>query len=315
MKNIKKLNRIEKKKRISLLKRKIRIGILIILMIFSILTEHIQRIPNWNQIFEKVGLGEEQVPFNNAPLKVIFPDVGQGECAIIVADDEAMMIDAGNPENGEKLIKLLRKYSIKKLDYIVATHPHIDHYGGFYNIIGEIPISNLIIPNTSCVHMDFWSQYNRFLKLAEGIPITYEKAGKSFSLGKGKFTILGPLKEHPEANNMSLIIKFDYGDCSFLFTGDAEKEEELSVLNSGVDLKSQVLKVSHHGSHTSSAEAFVKAVDPDIAVIQCGKGNAYGHPNKDTLNTLGRYGISVYRSDIDGTLFIGSDGKKLSIKT
>lgn len=313
MKKSKHLNRIDKKRRTRIIKRKILTSLLILMFLFSFLIEHVPSMPEWNSIFSKLGIGEEEIPFSDAPLKVIFPDVGQGDCAIVIADGETLLIDAGNPESSDNILKILKKSSVSELDYVAVTHPHLDHYGGLTGVLPGIKVSCLLLTDISCIRMDFWGEYRSFLKLAENIPAVYPEPGQSFSLGKGEFTVLGPVKDSPDPNNMSLVIKLEYGDCSFIFTGDAEKEEEMSLVNNGSPVEADVLQVSHHGSHTSSTDVFIRAVNPETAVIQCEAGNAYGHPNRDTLNILGKYGIKVRRTDLEGNIYMGCDGKSIQV--
>ena len=121
-------------------------------------------------------------------------------------------------------------------------------------------------------------------------------------------SVLGPVKDYDNLNDESLVLRFDYGDSSFLFTGDQESDAEEDVLASGADVDVDVLKVGHHGSNTSSSESFLAAVSPEIAVIQCGEGNEYGHPHLETLERLEAQNVTVYRTDLSGSIVITADG-------
>jgi len=243
---------------------------------------------------------------------VHFIDAGQADATLIQGENFNMLIDAG--EYKGPVVDYLNNEGIKTLDYIVATHPHSDHIGGMSDVIDQFEVKNFIMPDA--VHTT--ASFDYMLKAldkskANVIPA---EAGYTFESGELKFTLLGPIsKEYENLNNYSVVIKMTAGNTSFLFAGDAEKEVEQELLKSGYDLSADVYKVSHHGSSTSSTPEFIAKVDPLVGIISCGKENSYGHPHRETLETLENYGVKVLRTDKSGTIIIYSDGEEISYGT
>lgn len=252
---------------------------------------------------------------SNNDLKVMYLDVGQGDAILIQSQGEAMLIDAGEKEQGSTVTGYLEQENIKSLKYIICTHPHSDHIGGMAEVIKEFSADVIFLGNQKYDT----ETYNNLIHLVDKRKITkvYPKAGDSYHLGGSLFEFLTPFgKDYGEnTNNYSLVIKLTNGKNSFLFTGDMEEEAEEDLLSKGRDLETDVLKVGHHGSLTSSSLAFLRAVDPVYAVISVGKDNSYGHPSGITLANLEDEDVQVYRTDIMGTVVINSDGENLSVKT
>lgn len=241
-------------------------------------------------------------------LQVHFIDVGQADCALILQGGQSMLIDAGNNDDGKLVVNYLQSMGVTKLTYAVGTHPHEDHIGGLDTVLRAIPVENLLMPRIQTNTETFEEVLD--VVADRGIPITAPKQGYTFSVGAAMTTALQCL-ETDDFNNASLIFRLDYGEISFLFTGDAEAEAEEAVLHSRVPLSCDVLKVGHHGSSTSTSEAFLKAVDPDYAVISCGVGNDYGHPHREIVNALDAAGIVTFRTDRMGTVIAATDGKTI----
>ena len=272
----------------------------------------------------KMGLWKNPVS-TNAPVSVAadgtcrvhYIDVGQGDCELIECDGKYMLIDAG--ENGFEtdVINYLNSHGVKKLDYVVASHQHSDHIGGLAEVIEEFEVANIIQPNLTKAQTPTNSTYYDFVDAISNsdAKLIYSKVGSTYELGSGRFEILGPITNDAESiNNMTVVIRFDYGKNSFLFTGDAEKEEELEILETDADLNCDVLKVGHHGSETSSGERFLDAVTPEICVISCGEDNSYGHPHREVVERLKDYTDDTYRTDICGDIVVISDGKNLTVE-
>ena len=250
-------------------------------------------------------------------LNIVFLDVGQGDCALLFTDNAAMLIDAGDSGSGASIAAILDAFSIEKLDYLIATHPHEDHIGGMAEVFDAVSVSTILAPKVS----HDTETYRGFLSAvkAAGAKITVPKSLKTYKLDKNiSFTILGPTKSGDSLNNNSIVLKVTYGEISFLFTGDAESAEEKTLLASSKVKKllpSTVLKVGHHGSSTSTSPAFAKAVSPSYAVVSVGADNAYNHPDALVLRRLQTLGAAVLRTDEDGTVFMATDGKTLAVRT
>lgn len=249
--------------------------------------------------------------------KVHYVDVGQGDCELVECDGKYMLIDAG--ENGFEtdVINYLNSHNIKELEYVVASHQHSDHIGGLSEVIDAFKVTNIIMPRLTKEQTPTNSTYRDFLKAvkASGAKVIEAKVGATYELGGGKFEILGPVTNDAEdINNMSVVMRFDHGENSFLFTGDAETEEENEIIENGASLDCDVLKVGHHGSSTSSGKKFLDKVTPEICVISCGEDNSYGHPHKEITKILKKYTDETYRTDVCGSIVISSDGKELTVE-
>jgi len=250
---------------------------------------------------------------SSSKLLVHFIDVGQGDSILIQTPDGInMLIDGGPKSSSEKLVSYLKNLNITKINIIVSTHPHEDHIGGLADVINNFTVDNVIDsgnPHTT-------NTYKNYLNAIKTKNINYiiPDLGQEFKLGSStKIKILGPVTKTTDLNNSSIVIKLTFGSISFLFTGDAQNQEESQILSKGYDLSSQVLKVGHHGSSSSSSIKFLKSVSPSIAVISCGKNNSYGHPHEITLKNLANLGITIYRTDTTGDIEISSDGNSLDI--
>ena len=247
-------------------------------------------------------------------------DIGQGDAFLLEKDGKFAMIDTGDVEHREALVKYLHEYGVKELSNVIITHPHADHMGGMKAVFDNIKVDNIYddgVPTNT-------NTYKTYLKniKTKNIPFHIPKAGETIALFDGvDFHVAGPVSEikdqkgRPDLNNNSIVGKLTYGDFSMLFTGDAEKEEESAILKSGFGLKSDVLKVGHHGSNTSSSYLFLRQVMPSYAVISCGRDNAYGHPHQEVLARLRDIGAAVYRTDESGTIVCRSNGERVAFET
>lgn len=245
-------------------------------------------------------------------IKISYIDVGQGDSALIQVNGKNLLIDAGTNESTNKLISYLDKQNIKKLDYVVATHPHEDHIGGMDTVIKKYDIGQFYAPKKLTNTKTFESMISA-LK-SKNLKINVAKAGVNLDLGKNvKCEMVAPNSDNygDNLNNYSAVIKITYGNSKFLFTGDAEKLNEKEILDKNYDISSDVLKVGHHGSSSSSSKSFLDKVSPKIAIISCGKNNDYGHPHRETINELTKRKIQIYRTDVDGTIVLKSDGNKI----
>ena len=202
-------------------------------------------------------------------LEVHFIDVGQGDATLIKCGDASMLIDGGENDKGTLIQNYMNKQGVKSLDYFIVTHPDSDHCGGADVIITKYDIDTIIMPNyekDTATYRDVVQSldYKRY-------SVTPPVVGNTYSLGDAEFTIIGPNKKNygNDANNYSVAIVLKHGRKRFVFTGDAEEEAEMDIVNNKIDISAQVLKVGHHGSKSSSTEKFIKAVSPEYGVISC----------------------------------------------
>ncbi|KAJ51771.1 competence protein ComEC [Clostridium tetanomorphum] len=247
-------------------------------------------------------------------LKVHYINVGQGDSILLQYNNKNMLIDAGQNAASNTVVNYLKKAGIKKIDYLVATHPHEDHIGGIDKVIDNFNIGTMYMPKKTANTKTFRDVVQAMKK--KGIKAKAPIAGEKFTLGDVKCTILAPNSDkYDNVNNYSIVIKATYGENSFLFTGDAESLSEKEIMNKNFDIQADVLKLGHHGSRTSSSTAFLNKVNPKYAVACLEKGNDYGHPHKETVNKLKDKGIKLYRTDENGDIVVTSDGKNIKFSS
>ena len=249
---------------------------------------------------------------DNSELKIYYLNVGQADCTLIQNKDKNMLIDAGNNDDGEKVVQFLKGLGISKIDYLIGTHPHEDHIGGLDNVINSFDIGTIYMPKVVTTTKTFESVLDAIE--AKNLSVTTPVIGNEFSMGSAKFQILSTGTDEDDLNSCSIVLRLKFGNLAYLFTGDEETVNEEKMINSGYDLSADVLKVAHHGSNTSSSEEFLDRVSPDVAIIMVGEGNSYGHPHSEILNRLNARNIKIYRTDTDGTILITSDGNKNDIQ-
>lgn len=253
------------------------------------------------------------IRINSNEMLIHYIDVGQGDSILIQVNNKNLLIDSGPKSDKKKLFDYLSTLDLTKLDYVIETHPHEDHIGNMADVIKKYNVVSFYAPKTQTTTKTFEQMIDSLKNKNLKINIL-KKDMRSINLGKNtKVTVFSPTKYYYEnLNNYSPVIKIEYGKTSFLFTGDAEKDIETEILNNNENISADVLKIGHHGSSTSTCEAFLKKVNPSIAVISVGADNIYNHPDEETLNTLIKNKIPLYRTDIDGTILISSDGFKIT---
>ena len=269
------------------------------------------------------GLGGTQPPAapqaptpTEGELAVHFMDVGQADAILVVDGDKTMLIDTGDKNRAEKeyMLGYIGALGIEVIDYLVLTHPDADHIGGAPDVIETFEVKNCIMPNATKT-TDIFEQTLTALE-NNAVNVLAPTVGDDYTLKNATFRILAPNSEkYDDTNDYSVVLRLQYGQRSILFTGDAEKksEEEMVALYKGTKaLEADVLKVGHHGSSTSSSQKFLDLVDPEYAVISCGVGNKYGHPHDDALSRVSAAVSEVYRTDLDGTVVLLTDGESLA---
>lgn len=254
-------------------------------------------------------LPEENFKIQEQDLQVHFLDVGQGDATLITNDGHSMLIDAGDNTMGTKVQLYLQKQNIKKLDYLVGTHPDADHIGGLDVVITKFDCDTIFMPEATKETQTYYDvidamQQKRYQYVEPDV-------GDHFMLGDASITVIAPNSIYEDVNNASIGILIEHGENSFLFTGDAEEEAEYDMLNAGMNLQADVYKVGHHGSSSSTSREILEAITPEYAVISCGANNDYGHPHAETLNKLRERGIRVFRTDEQGTIVAVSDGEHI----
>lgn len=256
----------------------------------------------------------------SAETLVYFLDVGQGDCELIrLKSGENILIDSGTGETAEKLESYLKAMKIKKIDYLIATHPHADHIGGMTQIVDNFEIGKIYMPKIPDNQVPTTATYADLLEAIDrkGLKVTEAEGGMTIlDSGGEKLEIFAPTSaKYSGLNSYSVVTKLTSGEKRFLFTGDAEADSEKEMIAEGYDLKCDVLKCGHHGSSTSTSAAFLKAVNPSAAVISCGVDNDYGHPSKQVVSRLQNAGVTIYRTDQMNTILIACDGKNIRFTT
>lgn len=248
-------------------------------------------------------------PKPDGQLVVHYMDVGQADCTLIMLPTgENVLVDAGNREDKDYIINYLNNLGVKHIDAAVATHPHEDHIGAMQYVLANYDVDRLLMPDFDIdtnvyTNMLYAMEENDVEEVIVTQPYNME-------IGNITFEILAPVAQYNDANNNSIVFKMTYGEKAFLFTGDIEKEAERDILNSGADVKADVLKVAHHGSNTSSTADFLAEVNPDLAIIHVGIDNDYGLPNEETLKRLGN--AEILRTDLHGDIIVQCDGKNIT---
>ena len=232
-------------------------------------------------------------------LTVHFIDVGQGLAIMAKAGDDVLVYDGGNSDAASYFVSYLQQEGVEDIDYMIASHYDADHLNGLVGALHAFDTETIIAPDYKHNSKLYTSFYNTLS--TQNKEVTYPEVGQEYEFGEGSFTVLGPTQIRDDSNNNSVVVRLDYGDTSFLFTGDAEAEVE-----------KEILKIGHHGSASSTSWDFLEAVLPEYAVISCGVNNSYGHPDPDTIEKLESIEAQIFRTDLQGNIIAISDGETIT---
>lgn len=269
-------------------------------------------IDDWKEL-----LGKSTAVHTEGTAEVHFIDVDQGDCSLVISDGKTLLIDTGEKEHAQKVCEYMRKNDVEKIDYMLLSHQHSDHMGGASEIINSIDVENIIIPKLSDDMTPTTKFYENFLLSVQnkGLKLTAAVPGNVYEIGECNLEIISPVEEYNDLNNVSAAAILTHGENKFLFTGDIEKKAEKDIIDDGRLTEVDVYKSAHHGSNTSNCKEFLEIVKPDYAVIMCGAGNSYKHPNEDAVERIRKYTDQIYRTDLDGTIVFTSSEEELSVST
>ena len=268
------------------------------------------------RLFRTAGLGDIASQADGSPFLFHVLDVGKADALLLECEGHFMLVDGGTVDQGVNVCRYLEKNRITYLDYVVNTHPDKDHIGGLADVLEEVAVGTYLSPRLPEEYLPDSVAYRNTEQVLqqEHIVRRYPAVGETFALGSAEVQVLGPVELHEDSNNNSLVLRVTYGQTRFLLMGDAERDEEYSLMERGIDLSADVLKVGHHGSNTSSSPAFLKQVSPEYAVIPVGESR-HNLPKKEALDRLRQAGISTWRTDQHGTVIFTSDGEEIAVFT
>lgn len=301
--------------------KKIKFIMSLILLMFTLVAcdiNDIEDVTNLIEQFEDIAKDtkvNEEIVNVDGEMQVHFLDVGQGDSALIICPNgESILIDGGEKKYGDYIVEYLNKLGIEDIDVVIATHPHSDHIGGLITVFENFNIKSVYTPRVT--HTT--KTYEEFVLAVQNQDLKFKevKAGQGLEIQGIETRFLGPVDTYgDDLNNWSAVIKINYKNTSFLFTGDAEIKSENDIISSDADIEATVLKIGHHGSDTSSGDDFLDMVNPKYAVISAGVDNKYGHPHRSILDKINNKGIKLYRTDLQGSIIAFSDGKDLTFTT
>ena len=269
-------------------------------------------VPSWNEIFAVCGVSKS----TDSAISFSFINVGSADACYIKCGDKNILIDGGTSLTSDRLCAYLKRNGCTHLDAVIVSHPDGDHIGGLSDVLDEFgadvvyesDLPNGIIPDT----VEYSNCQNSIKE--NNIEVITPEIPSSVILGDIQLNFISPTTPYDTTNDCSLVVRLEYDQISALFTGDISKAVEENLINSDSELKSDILKVSHHGSKTSSTEGFLKSVLPQISVVSVGLSDNT-LPDGLTMARINKFSDSLYRTDRDGTIVINSDGKTLSVQT
>ncbi len=265
-------------------------------------------------LYSKLGI-IKGIEKQDSDFTIYYLDVGQSDCSIIICDGKVMMIDAGTKSQNVKIKSALFVLGIDKIDYLIVTHPHDDHMGNAAELIREYNVESIVMPRISKENQVDTLTFNNLINSIAKYnvnPMT-ASSGERINLGRATIDFIAPFEQNDNLNNMSIVLKVTFEETSFLFQGDAEETIENQIVSSNIDVSSDVIKVGHHGSNTSSTVEYLEKVNPSVAIVSCGADNTFKHPNKQTIDTLEEQHIKTYITAYNGNITVTSDGESIDV--
>jgi len=247
-------------------------------------------------------------------MTIHFLDVGEGDSTLIESQGHFLLMDGGDRDHSSFVVSYLKKQGISTLDYVIASHFDDDHINGIVGALHVFTVSEMLEPGYAGTTNVYQSLKN--IESQKSIVPVVPKVGDSYNMGSISFTVVGPANySHDEENDNSLCVLMICGNNRFLFTGDAQETSEKEICGTGISLSADVLEAGHHGSSTSNSETLLNAVSPKYMVLSCGKDNSYGLPDQDVIERIRDKGISMFRTDEQGTILATSDGTSITWST
>ncbi len=286
----------------------------ILLILSSLMT---MAVTNFDELEHLIYPTQPVTAMATGNIEVHMIDVDQASCTLIMTSTSNVLIDGGTVSSSAEVIDYLDSLGVQNLDYVINTHPHADHLGGFYKImphmdsVEKVIITNL--PQDVTPQTRSWEQF--LTSVGEmGAELSVVQAGAQYNLGDGAvLTMLGPTNPVEDFNDSSIICRLDFGSADFLFMGDASVDMVTDLARDGADISAEVLQVGHHGSYTSTDDLLLRLVNPSISMISCGADNEYGHPHREVTTALEQYNIPIYRTDLQGNIVVRTDGQTLEV--
>lgn len=247
-----------------------------------------------------------------AQLAVYYFDVGQGDATLLAGPDFTILIDAGR-HNRSEVVPYLRQAGVESIDLLIGTHPHADHIGQFPQVLKSFPVQDVWMCGNSNNTLAFSRAVDAIVESGAGYH--EPRAGEAYRIGSSSIKVIHPTNLTSNLNDNSVSVRITFREVAFLFTGDVEANGEWEMVERGMPLRAQILKMGHHGSKTSSHTGFLGAVRPQVAIYSCGADNSYGHPHPEALHRVQSMGIEVFGTDRHGTVQVVTDGKYFRVFT